>query len=176
MSMAAFEAPHTPHTPDTLDAAGIAARTPHQGTMCLLERLASWSAHGLCCRTTTHRDPANPLRTARGLLAPAAIEYAAQAMALHGALVAPSEGGPGPGYLASVRGVRFAGARLDAIEGALQVEVERLAGDDRQILYRFTVGDGHAAFAEGRATVVLNTPLATPAAPAVPPTSSPDPR
>jgi hypothetical protein len=41
----------------------------------------------------------------------------------------------------------------------LRVEVERLAGDSRQILYRFVVGDGTTAFAEGRATVVLNTPL-----------------
>jgi hypothetical protein len=67
--------------------------------------------------------------------------------------------------------VRFAGARLDAIDGRLQVEVERLAGDDRQILYRFVVGDGTTPFAEGRATVVLNTPL-----PADPTSSSPEPR
>jgi predicted hotdog family 3-hydroxylacyl-ACP dehydratase len=158
------------HAPATLDAAGIAARIPHRDAMCLLERLESWSPEGLRCSTSTHLDPHNPLRTPSGLLAPAAIEYAAQAMALHGSLVAPADGGPGPGYLASVRGVRFAGARLDAVAGRLQVEVERLAGDSRQILYRFVVGDGATVFAEGRATVVLNTPLdlsalAVPAAP-----------
>lgn len=142
-----------------LDRDGIAARIPYQGTMCLLDRLESWTREGLRATSRTHLDPANPLRSASGLLAPAAIEYAAQAMALHGALVAPPEGAPTPGYLASVRGVRFSGARLDAIAGPLVVEVERQAGDDRQILYRFAVGDGTAVFAEGRATVVLNTPL-----------------
>ena len=148
------------NAPATLDRDGIAARIPHQGTMCLLERLESWSAEGLRCTTTTHHAPSNPLRTASGLLAPTAIEYAAQAMALHGSLVAPADAGPSPGYLASVRGVRFAGARLDAVTGPLVVEAERLAGDQRQILYRFIVGDGRVPFAEGRATVVLNTPLA----------------
>ena len=155
-------------TPATLDRAGIAARIPHQGAMCLLERLVSWSPEGLRCTTTAHRDPANPLRTAHGLLAPTAIEFAAQAMALHGALIAPPEDGPRPGYLASVRGVRFAGPRLDAVAGELVVEAERQAGDGRQILYRFTVGDGATVFAEGRATVVLNPPIAVPGAAAGP--------
>ena len=39
----------------------------------------------------------------------------------------------------------------------------RLAGDTRQLLYGFTLADGHGAIvAEGRATVVLNTPLIHP--------------
>ncbi|MED5618424.1 hydroxymyristoyl-ACP dehydratase [Ideonella sp. BN130291] len=149
--------------PATLERAGIAARIPHQGSMCLLDRLDSWSATEVRCSTTSHRAPANPLRTPSGLLMPCAIEYAAQAMALHGALVAPAGEGPAPGYLASVRGVRFAAARLDDVAGRLQVLAERLAGDVNQILYRFVVSDERGApLAEGRATVVLNTPIAPP--------------
>lgn len=155
-----------PRAPATLDQAGIAARIPHAGRMCLLDRLEAWSDTQIRCSARSHRAADHPLRTAGGLLAPAAIEYAAQAMALHGALVAPSGADPSPGFLASVRGVRFERLRLDEIEGALQVEAERLAGAGGQLLYRFRLADaGGALLAEGRATVVLNTPLvADPAA------------
>jgi len=143
----------------TLDRAGIAARIPHQGDMCLLDRLEGWSDEAIHCTAAGHRDPAHPLRTASGLLAPCAIEYAAQAMALHGALRAPAGTTPAPGYLASVRDARFARARLDDVEGALHVRAEFVAGDHRQLLYRFAVADAAGAvLAEGRATVVLNAP------------------
>lgn len=147
--------------PATLDRAGIAARVPHAGTMCLLERLLQWDAACVHCVATSHRSADNSLRTERGLLIPAGIEYAAQAMALHGALVAPPDGAPTPGFLASVRGVQAQVLRLDDIEGDLHVHAERLAGDDRQILYTFHLHDGTGrGLLAGRATVVLNTPLA----------------
>jgi predicted hotdog family 3-hydroxylacyl-ACP dehydratase len=147
-------------TPSTLSRADISARVPHRGRMCLLDRLDRWSATEVCCSTATHHDPANPLLTATGLLSPAAIEYAAQAMALHGSLLAPRHAGASPGYLASVRDVAFSVGRLDTVSGDLQVIAQRLAGDDLQILYRFTVKDAEGrALASGRATVVLNTPL-----------------
>jgi len=148
--------------PQTLDRAGIAQRIPHSGSMCLLERLDGWDADVIRCSTTTHRLADNPLRTAGGLLAPNAIEYAAQAMALHGGLLAAEGCTPSAGFLASARNVRLAVARLDDVEGALQVQARRLSGDERQILYEFAVSaeDGRT-LAEGRAVVVLNTPLAT---------------
>jgi predicted hotdog family 3-hydroxylacyl-ACP dehydratase len=147
-------------TAATLDRAGIAARIPHQGAMCLLDRLESWSGEAIHCTATSHRGAANPLRTASGLLAPCAIEYAAQAMALHGALRAPAEEAPSPGYLASVRDARFSRARLDDVDGPLHVRAAFVAGDRRQLLYRFAVSDeAGAVLAEGRATIVLNTPL-----------------
>jgi predicted hotdog family 3-hydroxylacyl-ACP dehydratase len=147
-------------TPATLDHAGIAARIPHAGRMCVLDRLLHWDAAGLVCSARSHRDPANPMRSAGGLRAPVLIEYAAQAMALHGGLLAPPGADATPGYLASVRGVRFTVLCIDDIEGELQVRVQRLAGDARQVSYAFEVHDAQARLlAEGRAAVVLNTPL-----------------
>lgn len=144
----------------TLDHAGIAARIPHSGTMCVLDRLLHWDTSRIVCSARSHRDPANPLRSASGLLAPVLVEYAAQAMALHGGLLAPAGSEPSPGYLASVRGVRFGAERIDTVEGDLQVQAQRLAGDERQVLYGFSVRDaGDRLLAEGRATVVLNTPI-----------------
>ena len=80
--------------PQTLDRAGIALRIPHSGSMCLLERLEGWDAESIRCTTTTHSQADNPLRTESGLLAPNAIEYAAQAMALHGGLLAEEGSAP----------------------------------------------------------------------------------
>lgn len=153
-----------PHAhPATLDRDGIAQRIPHAGSMCLLEALEAWDAEGLRCRATSHRDPANPLRSPQGLLAPVAIEYAAQAMALHGALTAAPGTPPRPGYLAAVRGVVLHQPRLDTVAGALVVQARRQAAAEQQALYTFTVADeAGRPLVEGRATVVLNTPLTPP--------------
>lgn len=151
----------------TLTRAGIAALIPHSGTMCLLARLDAWDLQRIVCAATNHRDADHPLRTRRGLLAACAIEYAAQAMALHGALIGRATGAPAtPGYLASARGVQLQVLRLDDLPATgrdtdeLRIEATRQAGDARQILYAFTVHHAGRALAEGRAAVVLNTPLA----------------
>jgi predicted hotdog family 3-hydroxylacyl-ACP dehydratase len=151
--------------PSTLDRAGIEARIPHRGRMCLLDRLDGWDERSIRCSAHSHRDAANPLRTAGGLRSVCAIEYAAQAMALHGSLMATrngaaSAGRPSGGYLASVRAVHIRAPWLHDIAGALRVEAERIAGDARRALYRFAVGDGAAPpLIEGRAAVVLEAPL-----------------
>ena len=148
------------NSPRTLDRDGIAARIPHRGTMCLLDGLLGWSDDTIHCRASGHADPAHPLRGPQGLLAPCAIEYAAQAMALHGALAAPGGGAARPGFLASARQVRLHVARLDDVPGALQVHAVRLAGDGHQALYRFTLQDeAGRTLVEGRAAVVFDSPL-----------------
>lgn len=145
-----------------LDHAAIARLIPHSGSMCLLDRMAQWDADRIVCSASSHRDAANPLRTASGLLAPCAIEYAAQAMALHGALIGQAAGAPAtPGYLASARGVQLHRLRLDDLAGDLTIEARRQAGDAQQILYQFSVQHQGQMVAEGRAAVVLNTPLPT---------------
>ena len=147
-------------SPPTLDAAGIAARIPHQGAMCLLQCLQQWSATHIHCTADSHRDPANPLRDEVGLASVNAIEYASQAMALHGSLNAAPGTAPVPGFLASVRGVKLAVERLDSVSGALQVHAEKLAGDTRQAMYQFHIDDEQGQrLVQGRATVVLNPPL-----------------
>ncbi|MFN7696100.1 MAG: hydroxymyristoyl-ACP dehydratase [Burkholderiales bacterium] len=146
--------------PATLDRDGIAARIPHSGSMCLLESLLSWNADYALCRATSHQDANNPLRSPGGLLAPVAIEYASQVMALHGALTAVAGQAPSAGFLAAARGVNLHVARLDDVPGPLQVSVTRLAGAEAQALYRFELHDeAGRLLVDGRATVVLNTPL-----------------
>src|SRR3569833_2555449 len=82
--------------------------------MWLLDEVLNWDFTQTQCRTSTHRSPDNPLRSNGRLGSACAIEYAAQTMAVHGALVASASGGTAPpGFLASVRGVRLNVDRLD---------------------------------------------------------------
>lgn len=144
-----------------MDRAAIAARIPHSGSMCLLQRLISHSQHQIRCSASSHHDADNPLRLGGILPAACAVEYAAQAMALHGALAdlaALATGAPTAGFLASVRSVRLRVARLDDVPGDIEISAERLAGDTRQARYSFALHGEHGALlVEGRATVILST-------------------
>jgi predicted hotdog family 3-hydroxylacyl-ACP dehydratase len=143
-----------------LDAAQIAQLIPHAGRMCLLAGVRSWDASRIRCTATSQSQADNPLRSASGLLASAAIEYAAQAAAVHGALNERAAGRTAaPGYLASARAVRLHRLRLDELSGAMDVEAEQLAADGRQLLYAFTVLHAGQPVADGRLAVVLDTPL-----------------
>ena len=59
---------------------------PHAGAMCLLDEVVEWDAQRLHARSATHQQPDNPLRADGRLHAVNLCEYAAQAMAVHGAL------------------------------------------------------------------------------------------
>ncbi len=146
--------------PATLDRTGIAARIPHGGAMCLLDAVLGWSAAEIRCRIVNHADAAHALRGASGLLSPCAIEYAAQAMAVHAALCAAIDTKPPSGFLASARAVRLWSARLDEAPGPLLLHAQRLAGVGTQALYGFelTAAAGRP-LVDGRLAVVLSQSL-----------------
>jgi predicted hotdog family 3-hydroxylacyl-ACP dehydratase len=147
--------------PRTLVRDDIAQRIPHQGTMCLLDVVQAWDEESIRCETSSHVAPDHPLRAHGRLGAACGIEYAAQAMAVHGALVAESAGAgaataPRAGYLAGVRGVTLHVDRLDTFAGPLTVSAQRITGDANTVLYSFTVQAGAQALLGGRAIVVLD--------------------
>jgi predicted hotdog family 3-hydroxylacyl-ACP dehydratase len=164
-----------------LNRAWIEARIPHQGRMCLLDEVLDWDAQHIRCRTATHRAPDNPLRSHNRLGVACGIEYAAQAMALHGALAGGAANVPANvlanvaadgavdgaldtiagrssrvGLLASVRDVRLVVLRLDDIESDLICEVTHLAGDSLTALYEFALRDRDRSLLSGRASVILD--------------------
>ena len=139
-----------------LDHAGIAARIPHQGEMCLLAAVVACSDSAIDCIADSHRDPANPLRADGRLGAATGIEYAAQAMAVHGALLAGQADAPRQGYLTSVRSVRLLVERLDDLPQMLEIHAERLSGDANHILYQFALSHAGQLLLDGRAAVVLD--------------------
>lgn len=136
--------------------AQLAELIPHDGAMCLLDGVLRWDAAGITCVSRSHRDARNPLRTDGHLPALCGIEYAAQAMAVHGALAGGRGDRPRAGYLASLRDVICRADRLDEREGDLIVEAQQLASDAGRVAYRFTVRVDDAEVLSGRATVVLD--------------------
>ena len=133
---------------------------PHSGSMCLLDAATSWDDEKIRCTATSHRDPANPLRGAHGLRTICALEYAAQAMALHGALTGNRGQRPRGGLLASARDLVLHRARLDDCGDELTIEAHRVQGEASRVIYEFRVSDASAVIAEGRAAVVLDVGLA----------------
>lgn len=127
--------------------------------MCLLDGVTEWDTQHIRCTATSHREANNPLRAHDRLGAACGIEYAAQAMAAHGALLVAANSVPRAGYLASVRGVELHVARLDDLDADLDIEAERLSGDDNIIIYGFRVSTAGRALLSGRATVVLDATL-----------------
>lgn len=132
----------------------IAARMPHAGAMCLLDRVLAWDAHGIRCAATSHRDAGHPLRGPGGLPVWAGIEYAAQAAAVHGALRRKSAT-PRKAVLASLREARPACERLDDLAGELELEATLLHDDPAGAIYAFGVHGGGRALLTGRFTLMF---------------------
>lgn len=146
----------------TPDKAWIAAHIPQKGRMCLLEEVLDWDAAQIRCASSTHRASNHPLAAHGRLGAICGLEYAAQAMAVHGALLAclngaPPDAPPRRGYLAAVRDVRLHVARLDDIATPLIAAAERISGDARTASYQLRVSSAGRPLVEGRATVVFAT-------------------
>lgn len=140
----------------------IAQRIPHAGDMCLLEGVVGWDATSIDCLATSHRDPCNPLRSNQRLAAVCGIEYAAQAMALHGSLASPALEKPRAGYLASVRDCVCSVERLDTILADLEIHAERIFDDGQRVIYAFQVCSLGQELLQGRAAVVLDVGSALP--------------
>jgi predicted hotdog family 3-hydroxylacyl-ACP dehydratase len=147
-----------------LSRAEIAARIPPPGDMCLRDGVIDWSPDHIRCRPLSHRAPANPLRGDDRLGAASGIEYGAQAMALHGALLGADEGLPRQGYLASVRGVTLHVVRLDDVAEDLIVAAERISGEGGTVMYAFSLLAGSRCLVEGSAMVILDAARLAPAA------------
>lgn len=141
----------------TLDAAAIRVLLPHFGDMCLLQSLERWTPETASCLSTSHQNPAHPLAEGERLGSANLIEYAAQAMALHGALLAGTDNSSGHGILAGVRRVNLLVDDLANISGPMAITVTLVSGDSRSALYDFQVTADTETLASGRATVMFST-------------------
>ncbi len=130
---------------------------PHGAGLCLLDQVVSWDEGRIECLTDTHRDPDNPLRDEGGLPAVCALEYGAQAMAVHGALLARAGGRAAPpGWLAGVRDAGLYATRLDRLAGSLRVSAESKMAGAAGFVYDIAVSmdGGRTAVAAGRLIVM----------------------
>jgi predicted hotdog family 3-hydroxylacyl-ACP dehydratase len=136
----------------------IAALIPHQGAMCLLDRVVAWSKDHVVLATSTHRSVDNPLRLDGRLRAVHLCEYGAQAMAVHGGLSAQAEGKTArPGFLVSLRDVKLNVDFIDALDGELLVSAQRLLESAGSWQYGFEVTHAGETIASGRAAIIARS-------------------
>ncbi len=145
-----------------LDRAGIAARLPHAGRMCLLEQVIFWDERSIRCRAVSHRDADNPLREAGGLAAFAVIEYAAQAAAVHGALL-HGKAEPRSGVLASLKDVAAMRPWLHDLDEDLLIEATLLHSDPAGGIFDFNACAGTTQVLSGQFTLMYIETLQAPA-------------
>ena len=109
----------------------IEALVPHAGGMCLWDEVLDWNGDTIRLRARNHRDAAHPLRSDGRLRAIHLCEYGAQAMAVHGGLLAQQAGGvAAPGMLVALRGVELHVARIDDLPGPIECEARLLAAGE----------------------------------------------
>jgi predicted hotdog family 3-hydroxylacyl-ACP dehydratase len=122
--------------------------------MCLLEKIESWNENEIACTATSHLNPDNPLKLKGRLHIIHGVEYAAQAMAVHGKLLNPRISSS-PGLLASTKNLRFNAHRLDNIKVPLRIHARSLAKTIHGLVYSFTVSDENKVLISGECTIVF---------------------
>ncbi|MFC5742459.1 phosphotransferase [Dyella tabacisoli] len=135
-----------------LDKTDWAHLIPHAGTMCLLDAVVSWDKTTIHAISANHMHADHPLRGEHGLHALHLAEYGAQAMAVHGALLARSQGieTVRHGQLVSLRDVTLTEEYIDALGGHLDIYTECLYSDDSGSQYAFRVEHDGRLLAHGR--------------------------
>lgn len=129
---------------------------PHAGAMSLLDAVVSWDDARIHARSDSHRRGDHPLRSDGRLRALHLCEYGAQAMAVHGGLLARAAGAAAePGYLVSLREVELRRAHVDDLDAPLDVHAERLLGGAGGWQYAFRIEHRGEVIASGRAAVIV---------------------
>ncbi len=131
----------------------LAALVPHAGSMCLLDEVVWWNEVRVICRSASHRRPDHPLRRDGFLPAIHLLEYAAQATAVHGGLVAGAGAVPAK-LLAAAREFHLQVTSLDDIRADLHIDAQRLLAMGDSALYGFHVSAGGRELATGRLTIL----------------------
>ncbi|MDB5896802.1 MAG: 3-hydroxydecanoyl-[ACP] dehydratase [Ramlibacter sp.] len=136
-----------------IDRAGIERLVPHAGAMCLLDAVTEWSADSIAC-TSGWPGADHPLARNQRVPAIVATEYAAQATAVHGALLEDS-GRARAGMLATLMDVQLAAASMPAQGDALSIRAHLLSRSPAGCMYSFEVAAAGAPIASGRLMVAL---------------------
>lgn len=129
---------------------------PHSGDMCLLAGVTAWDATHISCTAHSHRNPDNPLAHHGKVYALSGIEFAAQAMAVHGGLTSMAGKRPRAGLLVSVRDVEARVKYLSDYADDLLIEAEQLMAGGSSVTYSFRIRAGTQELLNGRATAVLD--------------------
>ena len=128
---------------------------PHRDAMALLDTVIGFDDTTIHAVALSHRDPQHPLRSDGMLRAVNLCEYGAQAMAIHGGLLAQRGGGvAAPGFLVSLRAIELHVARIDDLPHELHVYATQLHGDNPGWQYEFRIAHDGTVLATGHAAVM----------------------
>lgn len=142
----------------SLDRAVIERCVPQRGSMCLLDGVTAWDAQRIDCWAAAP-GAGHPLARGGSLPTVAAVEYAAQATAVHGALLEPGTGAR-PGLLVTLAEVELHGDAIALDGGPLAVRAERVSRSAGGCLYDFEVRDASRLLARGRLMVAFTAEAA----------------
>ncbi|MBG9388459.1 hydroxymyristoyl-ACP dehydratase [Caenimonas aquaedulcis] len=135
-----------------LDRAQIERVVPHAGAMCLLDEVSSWDATHIACSSAAP-TAAHPLARDGSVPAIAACEYAAQAAAVHGALLDGAQA-PRPGMLAKLMDIEMHACAFESGGAPVTVRADLESRVATGCLYRFEVR-GDQPIASGRFMVAF---------------------
>ena len=140
----------------TLDHAGIERCVSHAGSMVLLNAVLHWDATHIVCSAAAP-DAGHPLARDGAVRAVTAAEYAAQAIAVHGALL-EHQAAPRLAMLAKLSNVELHSACIPTDRGPLAVRAELLSRAAAGCLYDFEVACARQPVATGRLLVAFAAP------------------
>ncbi|WP_321324032.1 hypothetical protein [Thiomicrorhabdus sp.] len=129
-----------------LSKSDIEAMIPHAGGMCLLEQVITFSNEEIVCRTQSHLNTDNPLKTDGKLSKMHLIEYGAQAIAVHGGLLERDSDNDQPklGYIAMLKAVKW--GDFDPLTEFLEIKANAVMRDEISKLYEFTITDAQFGY------------------------------
>lgn len=123
--------------------------------MCLIDSVVHWDTATILCRTQSHRDPRNPLRSPEGLSALQGVEYGAQAMAIHGALLAlEDKRANGRGYLVAVENLFLDVDWLHDVPGPLDVQANLEVADCTCVIHQIQLQADASVLVRGRLIIL----------------------
>ena len=135
---------------------------PHAGRMRLVDRVVSYDEQRIVCESDSHRAADHPLAAAGTLSIVVGLEYGAQAMAIHGGLLAasvpPQRPGARHGFLVAASDLNWFVDRLDTCASPLIIEAVNELRSDNHVAYRFEIRAADVTLLRGRASVLLDAP------------------
>lgn len=132
----------------------ISVLIPHGDSMCMLDEVTSWDDEQIQCRSTHFAGDHNPLFEGGRLETVLLIEYAAQAAAIHAALLQSELGKPRPAYIGAVKNIEL----LQAVSNTLAIEISAhcLLNNSSGAIYEFIATQENCTLIKGR--LILNQP------------------
>ncbi len=132
-----------------IDSQTIKTLIPHGEQMSLIDAVEFWDDARIQCTTKSHQSPLNPLLDNGQLKSVLLIEYAAQAMAIHGALLhrslASEQKTAKQQKLQVIGSVKNLNIHVDTFQSYTQIiniEATRLMTNETGAIYTFTASAG----------------------------------